>query len=107
MASSKKFIRKVEDFICEKCGNPVKGDGYTNHCPKCLFSKHVDINPGDRLDTCGGLMAPIAVESRKEGYYLTQRCQSCGAQRNIKVRKEDDFDVVVAIAQKKAASYLK
>ena len=26
----------------------MKGNGYTNHCPKCLWSKHVDINPGDR-----------------------------------------------------------
>ncbi|MFA6992594.1 MAG: RNHCP domain-containing protein, partial [Candidatus Gracilibacteria bacterium] len=40
----KRFSRTIEDFVCEKCGAKVKGDGYTNHCPKCLWSKHVDIN---------------------------------------------------------------
>ena len=49
------FIRKTEDFICEHCGREVRGNGYTNHCPYCLWSKHVDINPGDRAAGCGGL----------------------------------------------------
>lgn len=38
----KNFTRVIEDFICENCGTEVKGNGYTNHCPKCLWSKHVD-----------------------------------------------------------------
>ena len=58
------FIRKTEDFVCENCGQEVKGNGYTNHCPRCLYSKHVDINPGDRASDCGGLMKPVAVELR-------------------------------------------
>ena len=36
------FIRKTEDFICENCGAVVVGNGYTNHCPACLYSKHVE-----------------------------------------------------------------
>src|SRR3990167_4839651 len=55
----KKFQRKIEDFVCENCGCGVKGDGYTNHCPKCLWGKHVDVNPGDREEECGGMMKPI------------------------------------------------
>ena len=42
---SLKFKRKKENFVCENCGAEVKGDGFTNHCPKCLYSKHVDIFP--------------------------------------------------------------
>ncbi|MBU3901416.1 RNHCP domain-containing protein, partial [Patescibacteria group bacterium] len=45
---SKKFQRKIEDFVCGHCGPKIKGTGYTDHCPKCLWSQHVDVNPGDR-----------------------------------------------------------
>lgn len=44
----KHFTKTVEDFICAHCGTHVRGNGYTNHCPECLWSKHVDNNPGDR-----------------------------------------------------------
>ena len=60
----KRFSRRTEDFTCEHCGTKVKGNGYTNHCPQCLYSKHVDINPGDRLSDCGGLMEPIDIEQK-------------------------------------------
>ena len=33
------FTKKIEDFTCDHCGYNVKGKGYTNHCPKCLWSK--------------------------------------------------------------------
>ena len=44
------FTKIDEEFICENCGKKVKKLGYTcrNHCPYCLHSKHVDVNPGDR-----------------------------------------------------------
>jgi Zn finger protein HypA/HybF involved in hydrogenase expression len=48
------FKRTIEDFTCEHCGEQVTGNGFTNHCPQCLWSKHVDIDPGDRLALCGG-----------------------------------------------------
>jgi hypothetical protein len=52
---SRKFQRTREDFTRERCRTFVKGGGYTNHCPECLWSKHVDVNPGDRQATCQGL----------------------------------------------------
>jgi len=58
---TKKFKRTKENFTCENCGFLVEGDGYTNHCPRCLWSKHVDINPGDRCSNCFGMMEPIDV----------------------------------------------
>ncbi|MGC8981457.1 MAG: RNHCP domain-containing protein [Minisyncoccia bacterium] len=58
----KKFQRRIEDFRCERCGTFVKGTGYIDHCPNCLWSKHVDINPGDRKANCGGMMKPKGVE---------------------------------------------
>jgi len=47
------FTRNIENFTCERCGAAVEGNGFTNHCPACLCSKHVDINPGDRAAARG------------------------------------------------------
>jgi uncharacterized CHY-type Zn-finger protein len=93
----KKFSRHIEDFVCGHCGHEVKGNGYTNHCPKCLYSKHVDIDPGDRAETCQGLMEPIWVEKKKDKYVITHRCVICGHQKKNKVSPEDDFDVLVGV----------
>ena len=51
LKTGKKFERNREDFTCNNCELFVQGDGYTDHCPSCLYSKHVDINPGDRQAT--------------------------------------------------------
>jgi hypothetical protein len=95
----KKFQRKIEDFTCEKCGFKVKCDGYTNHCPKCLCSKHVDINPGDRLESCGGLMEPVGLEVNKGRHIIKQRCNICGIERNNHASEEDDVDALVKLSE--------
>ena len=95
----KLFQKDVEDFTCEKCGEKVVGSGYTNHCPKCLWSKHVDINPGDRAAACGGMMKAISVVLEKGEYVLTHHCEKCGFERRKKVEKEDNFDEVVKISK--------
>ena len=72
------MIRKREDFVCERCGEKVIGDGYTDHCPKCLWGKHVDkIIPGDRESKCGGLMEPIEAVYEKGRFKIKYRCQKC------------------------------
>lgn len=93
---TKKFTRTKEDFICSNCGYKVNGTGYTNHCPKCLYSRHVDINPGDRAETCGGLMKPVGVEQKNQEYRIIHRCIKCGAEKRNKVVKEDDFKMVIS-----------
>ena len=98
---STKFKKKKEDFTCEKCSFSVVGTGYTNHCPQCLYSKHVDVNPGDRLATCGGLMEPVDVEGTVKRYMLTHKCTICGHKKKNKVEDEDSIDVLVALATKK------
>ena len=94
-----KFQRRVEDFKCEHCGAEVAGDGFTNHCPVCLWSKHVDINPGDRAESCQGLMAPVAVEAYKDSYRIQFRCERCGVERWNKSSPQDDFEVLLMIAR--------
>lgn len=95
----KKFQRKIEDFVCEKCGYEVEGNGYTNHCPRCLWSKHVDINPGDRESDCGGMMEPIGVEMKNGEYVILHRCLKCGFEKKNKVSPENDFEKILQLAK--------
>ena len=60
-----------DSFTCKVCGRLVTPDAagtdHRNHCPNCLSSLHVDIEPGDREADCGGIMEPIAVWVRGKG----------------------------------------
>ncbi len=95
----KQFTRTIEDFVCEHCGFQVKGNGYTNHCPNCLWSKHVDINPGDRQAICGGLMEPVGVEIRSGEYILTHQCQKCGIKKKNKTVESDNFEALIKLSK--------
>jgi len=92
---SLKFKKNKEDFTCEKCGFFVKGSGYTNHCPKCLWSKHVDIYPGDRANECGGMMKPVKLVSEKGEFILTNKCDKCGGEKRNKTSPDDNLDAVL------------
>lgn len=94
---SQTFIKRLEDFTCGQCGTLVVGDGYTNHCPQCLYSRHVDIHPGDRAAACRGLMAPIALERRHGADRLIHRCLECGYISPNRLAPADDLAVVSAL----------
>ncbi|WP_420871372.1 RNHCP domain-containing protein [Lysinibacillus xylanilyticus] len=56
---------------------PLTNGSFRNHCPKCLFSKHVDTVPGDRASTCKGLMRPIGVDyTEKKAFNLSINAQN-------------------------------
>ena len=97
----KKFQRKKEDFVCENCGQKNSGDGYTNHCFKCLYSKHVDVNPGDREADCGGLMEPIDTYQKDGVYYIKHKCLKCDFEKNNSVSRNDSFEKIIEISNKK------
>ena len=94
--TSKLFTRKIESFECGNCKHEVQGNGYTNHCPECLWSKHVDINPGDRLAKCQKLMEPISFEKKKGKLRIKHQC-SCGFVRMNKVAESDNKDVLYSL----------
>lgn len=96
----KKFQRKIEDFVCEKCGQKVIGNGYTDHCPKCLWSVHIDINPGDREAKCKGLMNPIGIEIKNNKYTINYLCKKCGYKYKVKAAQNDDFNEILKISNK-------
>ena len=94
----KKFTKTIEDFTCAHCGAKVTGNGYTNHCPKCLWSRHVDNNPGDRAAICGGMMGPVTAEPAGDVFIITHRCQKCGKTTRQHSAENDDIDTIIAIS---------
>jgi hypothetical protein len=94
-------------FTCANCGTvvpPLAAGGCRNHCPHCLYSLHVDINPGDRANPCQGALEPIGViQSGKKGWIIVSRCQRCGEIRRNRAALDDpvfpdDFDALLALA---------
>ncbi|MDT3443527.1 MULTISPECIES: RNHCP domain-containing protein [unclassified Pseudofrankia] len=101
---ARRFTRTTEDFDCLVCGASVRGDGYTNHCPHCLWSRHVDVQPGDREAGCGGLMRPVAVESRAHDTVLTHVCERCGHRRRNRTSPADDQPALLSLAAEAASA---
>ena len=96
----KNFIRKIEDFICEKCGEKIKGDGYTDHCSKCLWGKHVDeIIPGDRMSSCGALMEPQRAIYEKGVFKIFYKCSKCNHQFWVKEGKGDNREELLRLTE--------
>ena len=91
---TKKFQRNKEDFVCEECELCVYGDGYRNHCPKCLVSKHVDENPGDRAAECGGLMDVTDVAMDHGKVVFTHTGRPSGHQKKNKAHVDDDMQAI-------------
>lgn len=92
----KRFTKNDNGFVCRNCGFEVMPLLKTsrNHCPRCLCSLHVDVNPGDRASDCGGLLVPVLVEpDSKKGFVIVHKCKKCGdTRRNKAAIKESHKD---------------
>lgn len=97
--NEKRFIRTKENFVCEQCGVEVLGNGYTNHCPVCLWSKHVDIFPGDRLSTCLGMMMPTSIFLNHGVYTVEHTCVLCGHKKCNVTSKLDSFETILHLSK--------
>lgn len=96
----KNFVKKKENFVCENCGFEVKGDGYTDHCPRCLWGKHVDREiPGDRASECRGPMEPIEVayQTAKAKFKIKYRCEKCGHEFWVREGRGDNRELLVEL----------
>ena len=96
----KQFTKRDEEFICENCGAKVEKLGYTSrdHCPHCLCSKYVDCMPGDRNETCHGILRPIQVVlDNKKGYVIIYKCDKCGAIRKNKSAIDDNEEILIKL----------
>lgn len=98
----KNFTMKDEYFICENCGKEVKKLEYSarDHCPYCLYSKHVDINPGDRANECKGLLKPIDIEKFKDTYKIIYKCEKCEMNHKNIMARDDDIEKIIELSKK-------
>ena len=102
---SKRFAKNDSGFICRNCGQEVEplGSSSRNHCPFCLCSIHIDINPGDRENTCLGIMDAIKAEiNPKKGYVLVHKCRKCGEIKRNRAAfdarvQPDDMDKIILL----------
>ena len=94
---------KDEEFICENCQKKVEKLNYTarDHCPYCLYSKHVDINPGDRQNNCLGLLEPISIEKYKNTYKIIYKCTKCNKIHKNIMANDDNFEKIIELSVKK------
>lgn len=100
---NKRFKMIDEEFICKVCGKNVNKLEYTarDHCPYCLSSLHLDINPGDRLANCGGILVPIDIEKgKKDTYKIVYKCNKCNMIKKNKSALDDNFDKILEIMSK-------
>ena len=98
----KRFNMIDEEFTCINCGKKVNKLGYTarDHCNYCLYSLHVDINPGDRKNNCLGLLTPIDIEKFKNTYKIIYKCDKCGQIHKNIMAEDDDMDKIIEISKK-------
>ncbi len=101
---TKRFKKNDDSFVCAHCGALVEPLGYSsrNHCPRCLWSLHVDDNPGDRANPCRGEMEPVKVElDSKKGYVIVHRCTKCGAIKRNRAAtgssQPDNIDLLIEL----------
>lgn len=97
----KRFNMIDEEFICENCNNKVERLEYSarDHCNHCLYSKHVDILPGDRQNNCQGLLKPIGIEKYRDTYKIVYQCQKCKElHRNI-MANDDNMELIIELSK--------
>ena len=92
-----------EEFICENCNKNVTKlvKSSRDHCPFCLYSKHVDINPGDRLNNCKGLLKPISIEKFKNKFKIVYKCEKCNEIHKNIIADDDNMDLIIELSVQK------
>ena len=109
--------RLFGDFECGHCRLHVSaelrrsGVQNRNHCPYCLWSKHVDLRAaGDRLCACKGPMRPVglALKRTKKKYapdtargelMLVHQCAACAAFSLNRVAADDSPQRLMEVLQ--------
>ena len=96
----KTFNMIDEEFTCINCGKHVSKLEYSarDHCPYCLCSIHVDINPGDRANPCKGLLKPIGIEKHKNTYKIIYKCDKCNMEHKNIMAIDDNYDEIIKLS---------
>lgn len=104
--------RPADGFNCDHCGKWVPIDEFIgtknrNHCPYCLWSKHVDDKvAGDRESNCHGGMQPVGLTFKQSGtdkygrdrqgeLMLIHLCSKCGKVSINRIAADDSSDYIL------------
>ncbi len=106
------------DFKCLHCQHPVSANSLVsgvhnrNHCPYCLWSRHMDLHrPGDRLAACRAGMRPVGLTLKKTGkkygpgtgeLMLIHLCHDCGKVSINRIAADDDPEMILTIFENSA-----
>lgn len=84
-------IHRDEAFVCVWCGESVEPGGVPvrDHCPRCLRSRHVDVVPGDRSNSCRGVLHPTRFELREGGTQIHYICSLCSGEHRVRAHPDD------------------
>lgn len=98
-----------ESFVCSHCGAtispPESGSEQRNHCPRCLWSLHIDLRIGDRRSSCRGMMEPVGIWTKDNGEWaVIHRCVACGFLRANRIAADDDELRLFALAARPLAN---
>ena len=105
---------KNKGFICINCKKWVPVSKYDqtvnrNHCPHCLWSKHVDSEvAGDRMSFCNSGMKPIGLTSKtpridkwgmsvKGEIMLIHECIKCGKISINRIHAQDNVGEIMNV----------
>ena len=106
------------DFRCAHCGAIVTRDVFfsgvinRNHCPHCLWSRHVDWQrAGDRMSACKGKMRPVGLALKRERnkyaadsgeLLLIHACEECGQVSANRIAADDRAEELLAVFENSA-----
>ena len=97
----KRFNMIDDNFICNNCGKNITKLNYTarDHCNYCPYSKHVDILPGDRKNTCQGMLKPIGIEKFKDTFKIIYQCEKCHTIHKNIMANDDNMDLIIELSK--------
>lgn len=97
-------LNRADSFTCQHCRVTVPHQGggtkNRNHCPRCLWSRHVDQAIGDRASTCLASMQPVALTLKADGGELmvVHHCCGCGKVSWNRLAADDNEEVILTLA---------
>ena len=104
------------DFRCLHCRQIVSADNFLsgvqhrNHCPYCLWSRHLDLQrPGDRLAACKAEMRPVGLTLKTAAkkyaapysgeLMLIHQCVECGKVSINRIAADDITETLYEVYQ--------
>ena len=95
------IVPETEEYTCGNCGTKVLGGRYNNHCPHCLWSRHLDDKiPGDRSSKCKAMTEPVGVLQKGGHWRIIHQCTGCHKYAVVDSAPADNFDAIIELSKK-------